>query len=299
MLADNQVKIDESILPNLRYPLMISPKIDGIRLRVDPTLNAVSRTHKPIPNTYIQETFAKYPALHWLDGEGVVGAPTDPNVFNRSQSAIMTQGDRPLFDYYVFDYWAHPDTGYDIRLQFAKDIVRLTPLMHNAYEHRVILLPQIPVLNPEDVQREYEKYVAEGFEGAILRSTTGRYKNGRSTFKEHLLLKYKPRQDSEATIVGFQQLMRNQNEQTRDVFGYARRSSHQAGKVAVDLLGALLVTTETWGDFAIGSGLDDDLRAEIWKNQGKYLGKKCSFTFTPKGMKDKPRFPIFKGIRHD
>ena len=266
-------------------------------MRVDPNLGAVSRTHKPIPNIHLQAWVLERPWLNYWDGELIVGDPCAPDVFNKTQSAFMSQGGTPDISYYVFDHWLYPQVPYDQRLQ------HVTSIFDEKYEAaapgQLFIVPQTRCNNPEEVIINEEDAVSRGYEGLILRSLDGRYKNGRSTFKEGLLLKFKRREDAEATIIGFEALQRNQNEQVLDAFGYAKRSAHKAGKVADDLLGALIVEHPTWGQFAVGSGFDDSTRVEIWQNQDKYRGRQVSFTYTPRGMKDKPRFPIFKGIRHD
>ena len=106
-------------------------------------------------------------------------------------------------------------------------------------------------------------------------------------------------EDSEATIIGFQELMRNQNEQKRDVFGLAERSHEKDGMVPADTLGAFQV--EWQGKrFNCGSGLNDELRARIWNNREKYLGRTIKFKYQKEGIKKEtgtPRLPIFLGFR--
>lgn len=296
MLADNKIKIDANVLPQLRYPLFASPKLDGIRMRVDPVLGAVSRSHKPIPNRHLQMIIAQNPWLHHHDGELIVGSPTDKNAYNASQSAYMTQEGTPAINYHVFDYWGNFTVPYATRHLLLCD---------NIYNNHFIgketdmahIVPQYRCYTPEDVLKHEEKYVNAGYEGLILRSIDGHYKNGRSTFKEGLLLKFKRLEDAEARIIGFEQLLRNQNEQKPDNFGFAKRSAHKANMVPVDMVGSLIVETEEWGQFNIGSGLDDALRIEMWHSQQQYLGRQITFKYIPHGTKDKPRQPIFKGFR--
>lgn len=296
LLADNKVHITEEILPQLQYPLFSSPKLDGLRLRIDPVLGAVSRSHKPLPNRYLQEVLREHAWLNYLDGEAIVGEPTAADVFNKTQSAIMSQDGTFDFTYHVFDSWHRVNMPYVDRLLSVKERM---PLYNTSCRFGVQMVPQALCASPADVLKQEEWALGLGYEGLILRSTHGRYKNGRSTFKEGILLKLKRKQDAEAVVVGFEPLYRNTNEAKPDNFGFARRSSHQAGKVADDLLGKLLVEDATYGQFAIGTGFDDATRAEIWHNQDRYINQRVSYTFQPAGMKDKPRFPSFKGFRHD
>ena len=52
-------------------------------------------------------------------------------------------------------------------------------------------------------------------------------------------------------------------------------------------------------EFSCGSGLNDALRDEIWKNQSKYLGKLVKYKYMSKGIKELPRHPVFIGFRDE
>ncbi len=290
----------EDDLSKLRYPLMVSPKLDGIRLRMDPELMAVSRQHKPIPNIHIQNVVAQNISwMKYLDGEIIIGDPTAPDVFNKTQSAVMSHGGQPTLSYYVFDHWFNPTASFAIRYSHAKDIFHAFQTTLHETSGELHLVPQDIVQTPEDVLKWEVRYLQLGYEGLILRDPRAPYKNGRSTFREQILLKFKRVADAEAVVVGFEPLQRNNNEQTRDAFGLAKRSSHRAGKTTVELLGNLIVEHPTYGQFAIGSGFDVATREHIWQNQEAYKGKTVSFKYQPIGMLNKPRFPIWKGLRED
>lgn len=294
----------EADLERLQFPLFLSPKIDGIRLRISEDLGAVSRTHKPIPNKHIQSVVKEFmPYLSGMDGEVTVGDPTAAKIFNDTQSAVMSESGSPPFLYHVFDHW-YAGGRFDVRqIQLREQLfeasARFDYMQDGMYTQKLFLVTQTLVHSVSEVLHFEEQYLTQGYEGIILRSPTALYKSGRSTFKEHGLLKFKRVEDAEATIIGFEPLQRNTNALTRDVFGYAKRSSHKAGKVADNLLGKLLVEHPEFGEFAIGSGFDVATREEVWQAQERYLGRSVSFTFSRVGMKDKPRWPIFKGFRND
>ena len=129
----------------------------------------------------------------------------------------------------------------------------------------------------------------------------GAYKMGRSTTKEGILLKVKEFADAEATVVGFNEKLSNQNELKTDVFGYAERSTEKAGMVPAGTLGSFHVKMTDGREFNCGSGLNDEQRLEIWNNQDEYLGKMIKFKYMQIGVDKKtgvPRLPIFLGFRH-
>jgi DNA ligase-1 len=298
----------EDDLKRLRYPVFVSPKFDGVRARTDPKVGVVSRKHLRLPNQQLQRWFAEA-RLSYLDGELLIGEPTAANVFNKTQSALMSQGcplfasedmlldyNRPIFTYHVFDHWFYLEEPYTVRLGRVSEMIENLP---DTLKAVIKITPQTLCNNADEILALETTYLEEGYEGIIVRSTDGIYKNGRSTFKQGLLLKFKRLEDDEAVVVGFTPLERNQNERGTDALGYTKRSTAKAGRVVDDLLGTLIVEHPTFGQFGVGTGFDVDTRVRIWQDQDYYLGKTITFKYQAQGMKDKPRFPIFKGFRHD
>ena len=132
----------------------------------------------------------------------------------------------------------------------------------------------------------------------MVRSMNGPYKQGRSTLKEGYLLKIKRFVDEEAIIIGFDEKMHNTNEAKVDALGYTERSTSKEGMIGASTLGALVVQSEKWGEFRIGTGFDDVLRKEIWENKDKYLSQLAKFKYFATGVVEKPRFPVYLGIRN-
>lgn len=298
LLADKITS--EEGLAKLRYPLFVSPKLDGLRLRIDPALGGISRTAKPLPNHHLQDIILRNLSwMRFLDGEAICGDPTAPDVFNKTQSAFMSHGGNPDLHYYIFDHWFLPTTAYDLRYLHAKEIVQQNQAAFSETGGSLNLVPQEVAHNKQEVLDLESKYLALGYEGIMLRDPHGKYKFGRSTVKEQILVKFKRVADDEAIVVGFEALERNDNPLTRDAFGLAKRSAHTAGKRVDNLLGNLIVEHPTFGQFSIGSGFDFDTREEVWLHQDRYHGKTVTFKYQPVGTIDKPRFPIFKGFRHD
>jgi DNA ligase-1 len=277
-------------LATLKYPMIMSPKVDGIRVLCHPELGPVTRSLKPVRNTYVHNILSN-PIFHGLDGEVTVGRISAPNVFNAT-TVIMGEHGEPDFTYWVFDNFTYAG-GYQDRLQKVKD-------NHNTHFH-VCLLHETEVCEPSGVLSLEQLWLAAGFEGIMLRSLQGPYKHGRSTLREQTLLKLKRFKDAEATIIGFEPLYQNQNTQTRSALGLAERSSHKDGLRTLETLGSLRVRCtnpqeQAW-EFSIGSGFDQAQRSEIWDKRDELLGRQVSFKYQECGTKEAPRFPIFKGFR--
>lgn len=278
----------------LNYPMIGSPKVDGVRIVCHHTLGPVTRSLKPVKNLHIRALLAA-DELKFFDGEVTLGPPNGQSVFNDTIRATQTHDGAPDITYHVFDTYGIGINEYRSRLANTAD--RIKHLNTQPAFGFVQMLEWVYLDGPGAVAAYEAKQVEAGYEGIMLRHIQGRYKFGRSTLKEQILLKLKRWQDDEAEVIGFEALQRNQNVQTRNNLGLAERSTHKAGKVDDSLLGKLLVSHHTFGRFSIGSGLDVALREEIWNNQEKYLGKQVTFKYMPYGSIDAPRFPIFKCFR--
>jgi DNA ligase-1 len=185
-------------------------------------------------------------------------------------------------------------------------------------DHPQLIMVAHVLLKDEEELLDYSTVNLEsGYEGTMLRNPHGPYKSGRSTLPQGWLVKYKEWLDAEGSIIGFEERMHNANDDVKDNFGYAKRSSAKQGMEPMGTLGALLLDTE-WGELSVGSGLDDALRQNIWnRNMVEHireddmgdswvirgsqpdLNRVVTFKYQPFGMKDKPRFPIFKHFREE
>ena len=269
-------------LGKLRYPLLVSPKLDGIRAYVREGV-VYSRKNKPIPNKHVQTLFKPY---DYFDGELIVGDPTDPFVYRNTMSGVMSVDGEPDVKYFVFDH-----------LLYLHEPFALRNGRSLRYNRKVTVALEQKLIITYDELLEHEAKILElGYEGLILRDPNAPYKCGRSTVKEGGMLKLKRFSDAEFTVVGFEERLKNNNEATTDETGRTKRSSHKANKSGRGDLGALVLQHN--GDtFTCGTGFTDAERADIWDNQDKYLGRLAKVKFFAIGAYDKPRHPVFLGWR--
>lgn len=295
---------DPDALQKLSYPQFWSPKLDGIRtLIVEDKAGPVSRTYKRFPNEKVHAFLSNRPELFGLDGEIIFGPVTDEKVFNHTQSCLMS-GDGPAFDeadgrFMVFDDFTNPDDPFEVRIARAQAKVDALPADLAAF---VKMVPHKLVHNADDLASVEAIVVEKGYEGVMVRRPDGRYKHNRSTAREGILGKIKRFTDAEATIIGFEEMMHNDNEATQDAYGRTKRSSAQEGKRAANTLGKLILECpERFSEtFACGSGFTAALKQEIWDNQHDWLGSTITFKFQECGSTpERPRLPIFKGRRRD
>jgi DNA ligase-1 len=190
--------------------------------------------------------------------------------------------------WYVFDRWDHP-AGFTDRFKMVVSVAH----------PRIRVVPHTLINTQEELDLYESLRLAEGFEGVMIRDPQGPYKQGRSTEREGWLLKVKRFLDSEAEIIGFEEEMHNTNPAETSETGHMKRSSRQEGLVGKNTLGALKVRDIKSGvEFSIGTGFTAAYRAIYWDQREKLLGEIVSYKYQPTGVKDRPRFPVFKGFRH-
>lgn len=310
-------------LSALRFPVLASAKLDGIRC-VKLNGRALSRNLKPIPNRYAREWIeANLP--DGLDGELMLRDMGLP--FCAVTSAIMSEDGTPDFVYACFDWL--PQDEHDLqRAEDAPFQTRLGNLHHfetgadMATRKHFAVVPHAVVRTVEELQGLAALHLAQGFEGSMIRSPEGRYKFGRSTEREGILLKVKQFEDDEATVVGVKEEQENQNTATVDNLGRTKRSTAKDGKVGKGRLGALVCKMADGTEVDIGSGFTEAQRIELWKDvetvqsmqrydftgmtdavKPEVIGRLVKFKHQPppggRARGEAPRFPVFLGFRHE
>lgn len=300
MLAD---KLPDGALPT--FPCLVSPKLDGVRCVIGADGVAYSRKLKPIPNQHVQKLFGKA-KFAGLDGELTVGPANGKDVFRDTMSGVMSEDGEPDVRFNVFDqipgfgrvtskslgedYVMAPSgvPGFSARIECVRRVVGLGEVPLCVVEHGVCV-------NEAALLAAETKFLAEGYEGLMVRSLDGPYKFGRSTVREGYLLKLKRFCDAEAEVIGIEELQYNENAQERDALGHAKRSTKKAGKVGAGMLGTLLCRDVTTGiEFGIGGGFTEAQRREFWEVRDTLVGRLATYKFFPTGSKEAPRFPVFK-----
>lgn len=274
----------------LLYPLYASPKYDGIRAIVIGGV-VMSRKLLPIPNKHVQRLFGRS-VYEGLDGELIIGDPTAPDCYRKTDSGVMRIEGEPEVKFYVFD-----DARLSVREKAFNDRYYRLKSSKGRYGNRVVIVPQVEIKRPTQLIEYEERMVSEGYEGVMTRSYSGPYKHGRSTAREQFLLKVKRFLDAEAKIIGYEEMQHNMNTATKDNLGRTKRSSAKAGKVQSGVLGALLVKPKNGVEFSIGGGFTAEERKTLWKIREKLIGKMVKYKYFPTGNKERPRFPTFLGFR--
>tara|TARA_B100000212_G_scaffold330499_1_gene296793 strand:+ start:294 stop:1166 length:873 start_codon:yes stop_codon:yes gene_type:complete len=269
-----------------KFPYAATPKIDGIRfLMVDGV--ALTRSFKPIRNEFLQKMLSSNLP------DGIDGELTSGRTFQECSSIMRIKGE-PDFKVWIFDF-VNPKGEVKLYKERMDELLKFDRFNIPSYE---ILYPTI-VSNQEQIDQLMINNLNAGYEGLMLRDPNGIYKFGRSSVKENILLKVKEFMDDEAEIISFREKMINTNEGLKDNFGRTKRSSCQDGLKPSGTLGGFILRNSEGLEFSCGSGLNDSLRKEIWKNKSKYLGRLVKYKFMSKGIKELPRHPVFIGFRDE
>lgn len=297
MLAVSESPSDADLERHLKDAgyLLGSFKLDGCRAVV---INSklISRKALPYENPFVQQWAKENEvALMGLDGELIIGEPCEQfegdNVFNRSSGPLGKQTGTPDFTFYVFE--AH-DAGSMLaeeRYQYVKNSVEY------AKPPRVKVVEQVRLHTLAEIKQYAAKAALLGYEGIMLKRPDKKYKNGRSTLLEGILMKVKDWTDSEAVIIGVKQGTTNTNELKKDELGHAKRSSAKAGKVPIETIGSWLVRDLYSGiEFSCPPGpFTEEQLKQLWKEHnspdGSHVGKILTYKYQRVGTLRKPRFP--------
>jgi len=214
MLLYNYEKYKNKVV----FPAYVQAKRDGIlySIAVNPEtkkLEIYSRNRLVFTNTKRQEKelqpiFDKYPGLelygeayhHDMSLQEISGIVRNESLENKLEIYIFDCVP-PSIDTSIDDEESELDmskTPYADRLKFVKRIFKEFPDMKY-----IKYVKTYEVNNEKELMQYYEKFMNEGYEGAIYRNPKGIYKYSTTTSRSWEVLKIKPRKSGEFKISGF------------------------------------------------------------------------------------------------
>ena len=267
------------------YPAYIQPKLDGVRCIIQceyddvvmaNVIRAYSRTGKEFMNVkHIKESlrsvFLENPSIV-LDGELYNHGLKDDfeKIISLVRKTKPTEEHRQeaseLIQYHVYDVANFAHATYTNRLSMLTSMVK--------YNHVVLPVETKVVLDYDEAVKQHKKYLKQGYEGSIYRSTDGKYKNTRSWD----LMKFKDFEDSEATIVGYE----------------AGKGKRQG------TLGKFIMQDDEGVEFGCppGKGYNYNDLAVMLENIHDFIGQRATFTYFQKTQAGSYRHPLYKCIRN-
>jgi DNA ligase-1 len=256
----------------IKFPIFSQPKLDGIRCIIKKD-GMRSRNGKQIisaPHIFeaLKPLFEINPDLVF-DGE--LYADKFANDFNAICSLVKktkpTENDllesSKVIEYHIYD------------LPSCEEVfdVRSTELSNLNLPECCKLVPTYTLVCENDVDKRYEIYINNGYEGQMIR-LNGEYENKRSKY----LLKHKSFIDEEYTILGVEEGIGNKT----------------------GMVGSFIFESKTGKRFNSSPKFNWEECTEMWNNRENLIGKSATvkyFNLTPDGV---PRFGyVIKIARED
>ena len=306
MLAPNE----EINLEEIKYPIMASYKLDGIRCIINKG-EILSRSLKPIQNKQLKEKLkplADYSKRcdYLIDGE--IYSPK--LTFQEITSYVMTEDftdSKSIKKYgeiktipehlkfHIFDIVDNDNFEKPFQERFKNVIytsIQFPKLAEDVYQYIV--------KDKTEIEKLFDKALKEGKEGLILKNPNGIYKCGRGTLKEGLIYKVKPYTTFDAKIEGVVQATKvdPKAEKKTNELGRSVTSKKKNDRIPIDKASAFMVQYEN-KELKVVIALTDKEKEEIWNNKNSYIGKTIEFKGMLVGAKDLPRHPIFLRFRND
>lgn len=274
-------------------PRLATVKLDGIRaLRLNGSL--LSRKFIEIPNKYVRERSLILPGGFDME----LYNPT--MTFNQIQSVVMSaeHPDSDKIQFHILDW-----------VQSKPYIERLNNVNNFFSQYMQALVggsyvfdgwPLTPKKTPQELMTFFLQCEAQEGEGICFRLPNGKYKQGRSTFNEQLLMKLSRYVYEEAIITGVFEQETNTNSAITSKTGHTKRSSALSGMVGKGTLGGFMCTTVKDGKeirVGTGEGWTNGFRLRVWSTPQNWINKTITFKHKPVGRLNKPRHPIMVGVR--
>ena len=262
MLAHDYHKRGKSI----KFPCFVQRKYDGTRCVGMPGKGLFSRNKKRYPHLdHIVSEINRLPSGIILDGELYSDTLTFQEIVGLVKRETLKGGDEEKqleIKFHVYDIIN--DMPYEQRWANLQMLFR-----RNKFKYLVLV--ETEVCESEERMREmHAQYVADGYEGLMLRNTGGLYKNARSVD----LQKYKDFEDGEFEIVG-----------------YKEGEGLEAGCVI------WICATADGKQFACRPRGTREERCDMYLEGDKYVGKMLNVRYQEMTTDKLPRFPVGIYIR--
>jgi ATP-dependent DNA ligase len=246
---------------SIAFPCYIQRKYDGTRCVGIPNIGLFSRNRKSYPHMkHIVAEINKLPPAIILDGELYSDTLTFQEIVGLVKRETLKTGDdekQLQIKFHIYDIV----NGMPYEQRYAN-----LQMLFSRYKFKYLELVKTDVCESEEKMKElHAQYVAEGYEGIMLRNKSGLYKNARSAD----LQKYKEFFDDEYEVVG-----------------YKEGEGVEEGCVLW-----VCKTPEGKTFNCRPRGTRED-RAEMYLNGDKYVGKKLTVRFQELTDDKVPRFPV-------
>ena len=281
----------------LRFPLICTPKIDGVRGWA-PYGSILCRSMDPPANLHTRKLFNS-PELIGCDGELCVGDPWNDSACRNTTSALNSIGGTPNVIWHLFDYVTRETffQTYAHRLDKLQDF--LYRIQQEEFASKLAYVPHEWAHNLDELLEIEKRYVEQGYEGLVARSPDSLWRQGRASATNQSYLRLKRFEDREGEIVELLEGSNNNNPLTYSTTGYAKRSTHAENMVPSGKVGSLVLKDLASGKLVtVSKGKLTAVECErYWKNPELIIGSIGTYRTFPRGSVKLPRHPTLQNIR--
>jgi len=254
------------------YPVIVQPKVDGIRCLVVVSHDGVKMlTRNAIVIAQFSETAQAPRGLRHIAGRmlcafnGVYDGELFVGSFEATISAFRSGNWPDSTVLYLFDVErstvAHPDMHLNLRLRFV-------PILSTAYG-RVTTLRGTLCVNESEVDAEFNRALADGYEGIVIKRCDGT--------RADTWMRRKTSQDVDMRVVALNE--------------GAGRNAGMLGSMVCELNGARTNVP--------AAAMPPEQRRAVWESRSEYLG--CTVQVRCMGITARGRLrqPVFERFRPD
>lgn len=248
-----------------KFPCFISPKLDGLRSVYKNGEFYSRQGHKFVGLSSLklemEDLMQQLAAPCQFDGELMV----DGEHFNEISGKIRAFTEADNAHYYIFDVpnFEHPQHA---RLAFLDLLATRYRYLH------ITFVPHTTVTTMADISAKYAEYLAEGYEGAIVKQESGMYQDARTWN----WMKLKNTETADCRV--------------KDIFEGEGKYVGMVGGLVVDFGGVAV---------RVGSGLSDKQRMYWWNDPEEIIGRMVEIAYQEKTPDGSMRHPRFKTLRGD
>ena len=249
----------------LRYPCYVQPKLDGHRCLAEPS-GLWSKSRRAIRSVPHVAAAVRDLGLAWLDGE-LYNHELKAD-FERLTSLLRAAAPAPGHEIVQLHVYDIPGPG-----TFAERHAAMERLKPRLFGLPIRIVETVLVNNEAEMLAAFHRFVAQGYEGAILRNAAGRYVGGESPD----LLKFKQWFDQEFKIVGLR----------------------EGRGILKGCCGAFVCGLPNGDTFRVKLAVPiKDLQA-AWEHPDRWVGKLLTVKYRGLTKRGKPRFGIGVRVRED
>jgi len=265
MLLNN----DDFDIENLDYVEMFqSKKRDGVRGEVS-NKGILNRSLKVLRNKLVQEWFKEVyedlPDDIILDAEVYAdGLPCREIAGICNSDANDVPENLKLYIFGLFD----EVMPFRDRINKLRDI-NTKYLKGDRYE----IVEQVRVKSAKEATDNYNKYLKEGYEGAVLMDGRRQYKQGRVTINQHIGFKMKPHKEMDLPILDVTERFLNLNESQTNELGHSFKRNTVDAKEGTGIAATFVCQLPNGETTKVTITGDEAFRREIWENKESYTGR--------------------------